>query len=207
LEQLQNALRNASVDDERKRASLAAYSLQTAHATPKTNPTSVQGNSKKKDSEQAAPKTAAANQKDSSPKSTTDGNGDVTFKNGFKLSKKDAAEISKNQRAKIKNAPDKAAALEIYKKWRTRTQESSNSNNANSGNSSSPTVSATASPPAATTTSTSAVPNWQQRRFRVHFADNVKFNSFENPPVPVKPVEEPKTVGGGTNFFGSFSCQ
>jgi hypothetical protein len=174
----------------RQRASLAAYSLRTAHATPKSNPNPSQGNSNEKDSKTAAPKSAAANQKAPSPKSTTDSNGDVTFETGFQLSRKDAEEISQTQREITKDTPNLPAAMEIYTKWRTRTHESSYSNNANSGSSSSPAVSETTSTPAATQTSTSAV------SIRVHFADNVKLTPSVYPSIPVKSFKEPKTVEG-----------
>jgi hypothetical protein len=211
LHELQTALRNASIDDERKRASLHAYTLRAAHATPKANSSSGNGprqSSTKKDPEKASAKPVAANTSSTTPKTTTvDSNGDVTYPNGFRLTKKDSVEMSKAQRIKIKKAPDKNTAMEIWKKWRNRTQESSNSK-PNSSNSSSPTVSETTSTPAAPASSTSAVPNWQQRRFHVHFAKDVKAaNNSSTPPIPVQSLQEPKTMGGGPTIFDTFSRQ
>jgi hypothetical protein len=202
---MQKALRRSDLHETRKEENLKAYNMRMAKATPKAS--TVQ---KVKDSEKPA---ASTNQKEKAgtkqaPKadsSANNSNGDVTYKNGFKLSQAQVSAIPKATRNKIKGAADKKAAVEIFKEWKKsqsaatdssdKTKTTSNSNNSTASDSNANTDA---------NSNGSVTPNWQQarqRRFRVKFAPDVKDGQPLNKVPQVKVLEEPKTVGGGTAFF------
>jgi hypothetical protein len=205
LQQMQKALRRSDLHETRKEENLKAYNMRMAKATPKAS--TVQ---KVKDSEKPA---ASTNQKEKAgtkqaPKadsSANNTNGDVTYKNGFKVSQAQVSAIPKATRNKIKGAADKKSAVKIFKEWKKsqsaatdssdKTKTTSNSNNSTASDSNANTDA---------NSNGSVTPNWQQarqRRFRVKFAPDVKDGQPLNKVPQVKVLEEPKTVGGYSLLF------
>jgi hypothetical protein len=213
LQQMQKALRRTDLHETRKEENLKAYNLRMTKATPKASTAQKQKESEKPAASSNSNQKAGTKQTPKADVPATNSNGDVKYKNGFKLTQAQISAIPKATRTKIKAAADKKAAVEVYKEWKKSQSNTTNNSNSSSNaneNSTPATSSSTNSESNANTGSNSngsVTPNWQtarQRRFRVSFAPGVKDGKPLNTIPQVKKLEEPKTVGGGTAFF-SFS--